>query len=49
MNYSWSWAYESKYYEQLKVVDDMNIRSWAQGSRCYKQLRTMVDMNDSKS
>ena len=47
MNYYWSWAYELKCYEQLRVVDDMNnSRSWAAGSRCYEQLKVVVDMKD---
>ena len=56
MNYYWSWAYELKCYEQLRVVDDMNnSRSWAAGSRCYEQLKVVddlkfvEDMNDSGS
>ena len=36
----------SKFYEQLKVVVDMNdSKSWAQGYRCCKQLNAKVDMN----
>ena len=42
-----SCAQASRFYEQLRVVDDMNdSRSWAQGSRCYEKLRVMVDMNN---
>ena len=35
MNDSWSWAYDSKCYEQLRYVDNMNdFKPWAQGFRC---------------
>ena len=37
----------SRYYEQLRVVDDMNdSESWEKGSGYYEQLNAMVDMND---
>ena len=36
MNDSWSWSYESKCYEELKVVDDMNnSNSLALAIICY--------------
>ena len=41
------WAKASRFYEQLRVMYDMNdSRSWARGSRCYEQLRVVVDMKD---
>ena len=40
-------AQASRYYEQLRLVDDMKYSmSRAQGSRCYKQLRVMNDINN---
>ena len=37
MNNSRSWAEDCKYYEQLKVMDDMNHSdSWAQASTYYE-------------
>ena len=39
MKDSRSWAQGSIFYEQLKVVDDMDdSKSWAQGPRCNEQL-----------
>ena len=41
-------AQGSKYYEQIKIMVDVNdSESWAQGSRRYEQLSAVVDMNDS--
>ena len=43
MNGSWSWVYEFKYYEQLRVVDVMNdSRLWAGGSKWYEQLKNVM-------
>ena len=42
------WAHTSRFYELLKIVDNMNdYSSWAQAFRCYEQLRAMDHMNDS--
>ena len=50
MNDSKLWAHDSRYYEQLKDVLDMNnFGLWAQGFGCYEQLRVIDDMNDSGS
>ena len=41
------WAQGSRFYEQLKVVGEINnFGSWSQAYRCYEQLFTVVDMND---
>ena len=50
MNNFGSWAQGSRWYEQLKVVDDMSYSGlWAQGDGCYQQLSIMDEMNDSIS
>ena len=37
----------SKFYEQLKAVNDINYSSsWAEGYGCYEQLSIMDDMNE---
>ena len=47
MNDFGSWGHDSKSYEQLKVVNDINYsRLWAEGYGCYEQLSIMDDMND---
>ena len=47
MNDSMLWDQAFRYYEHLRVVDDMNdYILWAQGSRYYEQLKAMDDMND---
>ena len=39
-------AQASRYYEQLRLVDDMKYSmSRAQGSRCYEQLRVVDDIS----
>ena len=45
-----SWAQSTKFYEQFKVMDDMND-SWLgdYDFKGYEQLRAMDDMNNSKS
>ena len=48
MNYLGLCAQESRCYEQLRVVVNMNdSRSGAQGSRCYEQLMVVNEMNNS--
>ena len=47
MKYSGSWAWGSRCYEQLKVVDDMNDSgSWAQATRFYDYLKVVENMNN---
>ena len=47
MNDLGSWALDSRYYEELIVMNDMNNSdSWAQGSWCSEQLKVVVNMND---
>ena len=46
MKYYKSWAQGSIYYEQLRVVVDMNdSRSWAHNSKCFEQLKVVNDIN----
>ena len=41
------WTEGSRFYEQLRVVDDINdSRLWAQASKCSEQLKAVDDMND---
>ena len=50
MNDSWSWAYNFKCYEKLRMVDDVEDSwSWAQDFICLEQLTVMVDKNESQS
>ena len=50
MNNFVSRAQESKFYEQLKVVDDMNDSGHElKAINALKQLYVIVNMNDSKS
>ena len=50
MNKSRSGARGSRWYEQLKVVDDMNdIRSRAQASRYYEMLKAFIDLKNFES
>ena len=50
MNNFGSSTYNSRYYEKLRVVDDMkNSRSLDKGSRCSEQHGAVDDMNDSGS
>ena len=44
------WAWSSRCYKQIRVVDDMNDSwLWAYGSKFYEQLRYVHNMNDFKS
>ena len=44
---TWSTLGGSRYYEQLKIVDDMNnSESWAKGSKYNEKLKVVFDMND---
>ena len=50
MNAFGSWAHNSKWYEQLKGVNDKSYSSsWAKGYGCYEQLSIMDDMSDLES
>ena len=47
MNNFWSWAYDSRCYEQLRPVDDMNdSRLSTQGFKYYEQIKAMVDIKN---
>ena len=52
-SYEWlgvPWVQDIRYYEPLRVVDDMNdCTSWHQASRCYEWLRAMDDINNFRS
>ena len=50
MNNFWSWAYDSRCYEQLRPVDDMNdSRLSTQGFKYYEELRDINGMSHSGS
>ena len=47
MNNFKSWTQSSRWYEQLRVVDNINDSGLcAQGYKSYEQLKAMNDMND---
>ena len=49
-SYQESGYHDSRYYEQLRVMDDMNdSRLRAKGSKHYEHLRIVVHTNDSRS
>ena len=42
----WLWTHGSRFYKELRIMDDMCYsKSWAQGSGSY-ELRVLDDMND---
>ena len=50
INASRSWVKGSRFYEQVRDMDDMNDSMWwAQGSRCYEKLKVVDDMNNLDS